>query len=239
METLFKGAADNTPDGPVHGALFLLAGHNVFGKAFFFGPFNGKFGAGAGRASTNAKLFLGYPDDQLEPSFGPRLHDYLLGKRKQTQAMLARQAQRGFGPARPYVYPAKKTGKLIGRPGEGTHSFIEPPDNWESDNAIDIALPFGTRLVAVADGEIGTQFGALNSTNPRFLGLRCHLVTANNEFYYAHLSKFASGIKPGVKVKQGRLIGFSGAANGVNHLHIASKHGNPVSLLVHPTHGSG
>ena len=232
METLFKGAADTTPHGPVHQALFLLAGHNVFGKAFFFGPFNGKFGAAAGRAATNAKLFLGYPDDQLEPSFGPRLHDYLLGTRKQTRTMLARQAQRGFGPPRKYVYPAKKTGNLIGFPGQGTHSFVDNPNNWESDNAIDIALPFGTALVAVADGEIGPQFGALSSKNPRFAGLRCHLVTENNEFYYAHLSKFASGIGPGVSVKQGRVIGFSGKANGVNHLHIASKHGNPVSLLV-------
>jgi murein DD-endopeptidase MepM/ murein hydrolase activator NlpD len=231
METLFKGAADTTADGPVHQALFLLAGHNIFGKAFFFGPFNGKFGGAAGRASTNAKLFLGYPDDELEPSFGPRLHDYLLGTRKQTKAMLACQAQRGFAPLRKYLYPAKKSGQLIGRPGQGTHSFLQPPNNWESDNAIDIALPFGTGLVAIADGEIGPQFGALDSTDPRFLGLRCHLVTASNEFYYAHLSKFAAGIKPGVHVKQGRVIGFSGAANGVNHLHIASKQGDPVSLL--------
>lgn len=232
METLFKGAADTRPDGPVHQALFLLAGHNVFGKAFFFGPFNGKFGGAAARASRKAKLFLGYPDAQLEPSFGPMLHDFLIGKKKQTRAMLARQAQRGFAPTRRFVYPAKKTGHLIGFPGQGTHSFVSPPDNWESDNAIDIALPFGTALVAVADGQIGPQFGALNSADPRFLGLRCHLITASNEFYYAHLSKFAGGIKPGAHVKQGRVIGFSGAANGVNHLHIACEHGNPVSLLV-------
>jgi murein DD-endopeptidase MepM/ murein hydrolase activator NlpD len=233
METLVKGAADMTPDGPVHEALFLLAGHNVFGKSFFFGPFNGKFGAAAGTASKNAKFFLGYPEAQLAPTFGQRLDDYLLGKRKQTQAMLARQAKRGFVLPRTFVYPAKKTGKLIGFPGQGTHSFVAPPDNWESDNAIDIALPFGTALVAVADGDIGPQFGPLNSKEPRFAGLRCHLKTANNEFYYAHLSKFAVGIKPGSHVKQGQLIGLSGAANGVNHLHIACKEEDPVSLLIH------
>jgi murein DD-endopeptidase MepM/ murein hydrolase activator NlpD len=231
MKTLFKGEADTTPDGPVHQALFVLAGHNIFNKAFFFGPFNGKFGPAAGKAATNAKLFLGYPDDELEPSFGPNLQDFLLGKKKLTQKMLALQVQRGFVTPRKFLYPAKKTGKLIGFPGQGTHSFIKPPDNWESDNAIDIALPRGTPLVAVADGEIGSQFGALSSKDPHFLGLRCHLVTADNEFYYAHLSKFAKGIKPGVQVKQGRLIGLSGAANGVNHLHIASRNGNPVTLL--------
>jgi murein DD-endopeptidase MepM/ murein hydrolase activator NlpD len=232
METLVKGAADTTHDGPVHEALFLLAGHNVFNKTFFFGPFNGKFGAAAATASKNAKFFLGYPEAQLAPTFGQRLDDYLLGKKRPTRAMLVRQAKRGFVSPRTYVYPAKKTGQLIGRPGQGTHSFISPPNNWESDNAIDIALPFGTALVAVADGEIGSQFGALHSNDPRFQGLRCHLITANNEFYYAHLSKFADGIKPGAHVKQGQVIGFSGKANGVNHLHIACRHEDPVSLLI-------
>jgi hypothetical protein len=120
--------------------------------------------------------------------FDQRLDEYLLGKRKQTQAMLARQANRGFVTPRVFVYPAKKTGQLIGRPDQGTHSFMAPPNNWESDNAIDIALRFGTALAAVADGEIGSQLGALHSKDPHFQGLRCHLITANNEFYYAHLS---------------------------------------------------
>ena len=131
-----------------------------------------------------------------------------------------------------FVYPSKAQGALIGRPGQGTHSFLKPPDNWESDNAIDISLPFGTELVAVADGTIGPQFGPLNSADPRFLGQRCHLVTADNEFYYAHLSRFAEGIRPGVRVKQGQVIGFSGAANGTNHLHIACKNEDPVTLLL-------
>jgi hypothetical protein len=41
---------------------------------------------------------------------------------------------------------------------------------------------FGTALLAVADGEIGSQFGALHSKDPRFQRLRCHVITANNEF---------------------------------------------------------
>ena len=232
METLVKGAADVTPDGPVHHAFFLLAGHNVFNKPFFFGPFNGKFGGAAGTASKNAKFFLGYPDDQVDPTFGQRLDEYLLGRRNPTKAMRQRQIDRGFVAQQKFIYPAKLRGQIIGRPGQGTHSFIAPPNNWESDNAIDIALPHGTALFAVADGEIGTQFGPLNSTDPRFLGLRCHLVTADNEFYYAHLSKFAAGVQPGSRLKQGQVIGFSGAANGVNHLHLGCRRSDPVSLLL-------
>jgi hypothetical protein len=155
METLVKGAADTTLDGPAHEALFLLAGHNVFSKTFFFGLFNGKFGAAAATASKNAKFFRGYPEAQLAPTFGQTRDDYLLGKKRPTRAMLVRRAERGSVSPRTYVYPAKKTGQLIGRPGQGTHSFVSPPNNWESDNAIDIALPFRTAPVAVADGEIG------------------------------------------------------------------------------------
>jgi murein DD-endopeptidase MepM/ murein hydrolase activator NlpD len=232
METLFKGAKDAPTEDAVHQALFVLAGHNVFHKAFFFGPFNGRFGTAAATASKNAKFFLGYPEDELEPSFGPRLRDYLLGTKTLTSAMQAQRIARGFVSPPKFISPSKVHGRLIGLPGQGTHSFIARPNNWESDNALDIAMPFGTPLVAVADGEIGTQFGALNSKEPRFLGLRCHLITADNEFYYAHLSKFADGIRPGVRVKQGRLIGLSGAANGVNHLHIGCKRESPLTLLV-------
>jgi murein DD-endopeptidase MepM/ murein hydrolase activator NlpD len=146
--------------------------------------------------------------------------------------MTALRIERGFVSPVKFVFPSPVHGKVIGFPGQGTHSFVKGPNNWESDNAIDIALPFGTPLVAVADGTIGSQFGPLNSTDPRFLGLRCHLVTADNEFYYAHLSKFADGIRPGSTVKQGAVIGVSGAANGVNHLHIGCRHEDPVALLL-------
>lgn len=116
-------------------------------------------------------------------------------------------------------------GKIIGTPYQGTHTL----GNWESDNAVDVAMPYGTPVRAVADGVIGNQFGSLGSGG-RFAGLRAHLVTGDNEYYYAHLSRFADGIRPGAHVKAGQVIGFSGAANGVNHLHFGEKAGNPTSI---------
>lgn len=113
--------------------------------------------------------------------------------------------------------------KIIGMPYQGTHNL----GNWESDNAIDIALPSGTPLYAPSDGVIGSQIGSLGaSSGSRFAGLRVHLNTGSNELYYAHLSRLA--VKAGQSVKAGQLIGYSGSANGVNHLHLGVKSGSPM-----------
>lgn len=123
-----------------------------------------------------------------------------------------------------------KGGKVIGTPYTGTHAkafnVAGGSDNWESENANDIAIPVGTPIYAVADGTIGSQFGSLGQGG-RFAGLRLHLVGARNEWYYAHLSKFAPGLQPGMHVHAGQLLGYSGEANGVAHLHIAARSGAP------------
>jgi murein DD-endopeptidase MepM/ murein hydrolase activator NlpD len=143
------------------------------------------------------------------------------------------------GPARvestTAAYPLSKQGSFIQGPyGNGTHgkAFNQAggSDNWESENAVDIGVPVSTRVFAVDAGTIGSSFGSLGEGG-RFAGLRLHLVTARNEWYYAHLSKFASGIAPGVKVKAGDLLGYSGEANGVAHLHLACKTGSPDLLI--------
>lgn len=121
--------------------------------------------------------------------------------------------------------------KVIGAPGQGTHSFSAGPNNWESDNAVDLRMPVGTPLYAAFDGTIGNQFGSLGSGG-RFAGLRLHLVGKGDELYYAHLSKFAPGIKPGTRVRAGQLIGYSGSANGVPHLHLGDRNGNVIGRLV-------
>ncbi len=120
--------------------------------------------------------------------------------------------------------------KIIGMPYEGTHgksfNVRGGSDNWESENAVDFSVPVGTPVYALADGVIGSQFGSLGSGG-RFAGLRLHLVSKVNEWYYAHLSKFAPGLQPGTRVRRGQLLGYTGSANGVPHLHLASKKGSP------------
>jgi len=124
------------------------------------------------------------------------------------------------------AYPLGAHGSLIGTPHSGTHTL----GNWESDNAVDIGVPNGTPVYAMTNGTIGSQFGALNSSNPRMAGLRLHLNGGGNEYYYAHLSRFAPGISPGVQVQQGQLLGYSGSANGTPHLHLGWQSGNPTTI---------
>src|SRR5581483_3802475 len=73
-----------------------------------------------------------------------------------------------------YAYPLGARGEVIGLPYQGSHTLY---DNWESDNALDIATPVGTPVYAVADGTIGDQIGSLGSSDPHLDGLRLHLVT--------------------------------------------------------------
>lgn len=103
-------------------------------------------------------------------------------------------------------------------------------NNWESSNALDIAVPKDTPVLAVENGTIGPSFG-FNTLG----GNRLHLVSSDNEWYYAHLDKYAPGIGPGTKVTAGQIIGYAGntgdASGGPVHLHLASLKGNPASLL--------
>jgi murein DD-endopeptidase MepM/ murein hydrolase activator NlpD len=123
-------------------------------------------------------------------------------------------------------YPLADKGPVIGTPYGGTHSL----GNWESDNAIDISVPVGTAVYAVADGTVSPSLGYGDTgKGGRFAGARLHLVTGDNVWFYTHLSKVT--VDRGQTVKRGQKIGESGAANGSPHLHISSQKGDPRALL--------
>ena len=225
MRTLKVGDIETNGKGPIHGAQWVLSGHNVFKENFEPGKIDGDFGTQTGEACVRAKQALGFPSTGQAPTFGPHLREYLLGKKSLPASYLARRLMRQARKTEsPFIYPAKKKVAIIGRPGQGTHSFSSEPNNWQSDNAWDFAFPSGTPLVAVADGTIGEKLGPISTDpNSRFGGLRCYLETDDNEFYYAHLSKFAPETKPGARFTQGQVLGFSGSASGVDHLHLGVK----------------
>jgi murein DD-endopeptidase MepM/ murein hydrolase activator NlpD len=83
---------------------------------------------------------------------------------------------------------------------------------------VDFAAPTGTPVKAVAAGVISKA--GWHGGNGRFVKMRHDSVYESG---YAHLSKIASGIKPGAHVKQGQVIGYvgsTGLATGP-HLHYA------------------
>ena len=132
---------------------------------------------------------------------------------------------------------------VIGYPGVGTHSFSAAPNNWQSDNAVDITCSKGTPVYAVHDGTLG-NWGVLPGSGivvrdptgaGRFAGNRVNIEGASQSSYYAHLMDLSPVIKTlgraGMRIKAGQLIGYSGIANGVSHLHFAVRNGTPFQYI--------
>ena len=117
--------------------------------------------------------------------------------------------------------------RIIGRPYQGTHTLY---GNWQSDNAVDIALPAGSPVFAAEAGTIGSRIGPLDSSAANLAGNRVNLAGVSGaNYYYAHLSSYV--VAPGEKVAAGQLLGYSGSANGVAHLHFAIDSLDPVAFL--------
>ncbi len=87
-------------------------------------------------------------------------------------------------------------------------------------NGIDYAASSGTPVRAAADGEV--TFARAKGANGNLVAL----AHANGyETFYAHLLRFAPGIKRGVKVSQRQLIGYVGSTGRSTgpHLHFSLK----------------
>ncbi len=111
-----------------------------------------------------------------------------------------------------------------------TNSRINPVTKTvDTHKAIDYAAPAGTPIVASADGVVAYA---------DWKGGYGIDVEINHEgsyrTLYAHLSRIAKGIKNGVEVKQGQVIGYVGST-GIStgpHLHFAMyRNGSPLNPL--------
>ncbi len=100
---------------------------------------------------------------------------------------------------------------------------------------IDYAAPAGTPVMATGDGTVITA--TRNKANGKYVKIR-----HNNGYisYYLHLSRFGPGVKSGVKVKQGQVIGYVGSTGYATGPHLdyrVNTNGrfvNPRSLKLPP-----
>ena len=87
--------------------------------------------------------------------------------------------------------------------------------------AIDIPAARGTRVRAVADGRVVKLFSSVPG------GLTIYQFDSSDRFayYYAHLDSYADGLKEGMSIRRGDLIGYVGttgnAPKNAPHLHFA------------------
>jgi murein DD-endopeptidase MepM/ murein hydrolase activator NlpD len=87
--------------------------------------------------------------------------------------------------------------------------------------AIDIAAPRGTRVLAVDDGKVAKLFSSVPG------GLTLYQFDRDQRFAYsyAHLDRYADGVREGVRVRRGDVIGYVGttgnATGAAPHLRFA------------------
>lgn len=118
------------------------------------------------------------------------------------------------------------TPPITGYPYQGTHApGATTAPSWQSDNAVDIPLTIGTPLYAPGAGTVASTH---YQTGTYTQGWTVTLNALSDSFFYGHLSKVV--VQPGQKVQAGQLIGYSGSANGVAHLHLAERNRAPTNL---------
>jgi murein DD-endopeptidase MepM/ murein hydrolase activator NlpD len=121
-------------------------------------------------------------------------------------------------------------------PNSFTDTFGAPRSGGRSHQGCDIMTARNTPLLAVVNGVI-------TSTSPYDTGLggiTIHLRGGNGTvYYYAHLSSIKSGIRAGVRVSAGEVIGYAGntgnASGGAVHLHFEIRPNGGSAIDPYPT----
>ena len=104
------------------------------------------------------------------------------------------------------------------KPGDIRDNFEEGRGKRKHE-AIDILAPRGTPVLAVDDGRVAKLFTSAAG------GLTVYQFDSSERFifYYAHLDRYADGLKEGTPVKRGDLVGYVGtsgnAPKDTPHLH--------------------
>jgi len=102
---------------------------------------------------------------------------------------------------------------------------------WIEHKGVDYAAPTGTPIHATADGTV--SFAGKQTGYGNVVILEHH---SRYSTLYAHQSRIAPGIKKGIRVSQGQVIGYVGMTGWATgpHLHyefrIAGKHVDPLSV---------
>lgn len=111
-----------------------------------------------------------------------------------------------------------------------SHSRLHPILNYRRPHlGTDYAAPHGTPILAVGDGVVTRA--AYNSGNGNYVRIRHNSVY---ETQYLHMSRFATGIRPGVRVTQGQVIGYVGSTGLATGPHVCFrfwKNGQQVDHL--------
>lgn len=143
---------------------------------------------------------------------------------------------------------ARRAGAAGGVPAAVTPGFICPMDpaavhfrdTWgaprsggRTHKGTDVFAPMGQPVVAVADGTVRVYTNSLGGKSVWVYA------TYGVNFYYAHLSDWAAGLKTGDRVTKGQVIGYNGntgnAYGGAPHVHFQLHPGGGSPVNPYPT----
>jgi len=106
-------------------------------------------------------------------------------------------------------------------PDKLVRSYHDARGGGREHEALDILAPRGTPVVAVEDGTIAKLFTSKAG------GITVYQFDPGQDYsyYYAHLDRYADGIKEGMPVRRGQVLGYVGtsgnAPKDTPHLHFA------------------
>jgi len=100
--------------------------------------------------------------------------------------------------------------------GFSSRRFHPIQKRWKAHHGVDYAAPTGTPIMATASGTV--KFVGVQNGYGNFVELEHH---SGYTTAYAHMVRFAKGLRRGQKVEQGEVIGYVGATGWATgpHLH--------------------
>ena len=117
--------------------------------------------------------------------------------------------------ARPLMVP------VAGIPPESLSDTYDQSRGGRKHEAMDIMAARGTPVHAVDDGKLVKLFNSI----PGGLTIYQFDPSGQLSYYYAHLDRYADGVKEGMDLRKGDLIGYVGSTGNANpqgpHLHFA------------------
>ncbi len=100
-------------------------------------------------------------------------------------------------------------------------NFDQPRGSERHHEALDIMAAKGTKVLAVADGKVAKLF----ESKPGGLTVYQFDPSEKYAYYYAHQDRYAEGVKEGMELKRGDLVGYVGVTGNSDpkapHLHFA------------------
>jgi len=137
------------------------------------------------------------------------------------KAELARQAAAAAARASGGAAGIGSQTKGVACPIAGSNYFINswgyPRSGGRTHKGTDLMAAYNTPLVAMNSGHVRLNSHSLG-------GIQVYVYGDDGiTYYYAHMSKWASGLTTGQRVSKGQLIGYvgdSGNARGTPHLHL-------------------